>query len=88
MTASRSLAARGRRVADRRRCTTAALFVLPALLVYGVFVVVPIVQAVYYSVFKWNGLKPLTDFVGLANYERALADPVFHSGDRPQRVSS
>ncbi len=52
---------------------------LPALLVYAVFVVIPIVQAVYYSVFKWNGLKPLTDFVGLANYERALSDPVFHS---------
>jgi raffinose/stachyose/melibiose transport system permease protein len=28
-------------------------------------------------VFKWNGLKPLTDFVGLANYEKALSDPVF-----------
>lgn len=52
---------------------------LPALLVYAVFVVIPVIQAIYYSGFKWNGLKPLTDFVGLANYERALSDPVFHS---------
>jgi raffinose/stachyose/melibiose transport system permease protein len=61
------------------KLTTALLFVLPALLVYAVFVVIPVIQAIYYSGFKWNGLKPLTDFVGLANYERALSDPVFHS---------
>ena len=41
------------------------------------FVLFPILQAVRFSLFKWNGLTPLTDFVGLANYERALADPVF-----------
>ena len=52
-------------------------FLLPALLLYVVFVLFPIVQAVRFSLFKWNGLTPLTDFVGLANYERALADPVF-----------
>ena len=53
------------------------LFLLPALALYGVFVLLPIVQAAYYSMFRWNGLKPLTDFVGLANYEKALSDPVF-----------
>jgi raffinose/stachyose/melibiose transport system permease protein len=61
------------------KLTTAVLFVLPALTVYAIFVVIPVIQAIYYSGFKWNGLKPLTDFVGLANYERALSDPVFHS---------
>jgi raffinose/stachyose/melibiose transport system permease protein len=40
-------------------------------------VLFPIAQAVHYSFFKWNGLTPLTDFVGLANYQRALAEPVF-----------
>jgi raffinose/stachyose/melibiose transport system permease protein len=59
------------------RWSTVALFVLPALLLYLVFVLLPIAQAGFYSLFKWNGLKPLTDFVGLANYERALSDPVF-----------
>lgn len=54
-----------------------ALFLAPALALYGVLVLLPIVQAAYYSLYKWNGLKPLTDFVGLANYEKALADPVF-----------
>jgi raffinose/stachyose/melibiose transport system permease protein len=59
------------------RWATIALFVLPALALYGVFVLIPIVQAAHYSLYDWNGLKPLTDFVGLANYGRALADPTF-----------
>lgn len=59
------------------RWSTVALFVLPALILYAVFVLLPIAQAAFYSLFRWNGLRPLTDFVGLANYERALSDPVF-----------
>jgi len=52
-------------------------FLLPALVLYVVFVLFPIVQAVHFSLFKWNGLTPLTNFIGLANYQRALADPAF-----------
>jgi raffinose/stachyose/melibiose transport system permease protein len=68
-----------RRALGRRfsRRLTIGLFLLPALALYGVLVLLPIVQAAYYSVFRWNGLKPLTDFVGLANYEKALSDSVF-----------
>ena len=66
---------RARRAPGRR--TAIALFLLPALVLYALFVLFPIVQAVHYSLFKWNGLTPLTDFVGLANYQRALAEPVF-----------
>jgi raffinose/stachyose/melibiose transport system permease protein len=68
-------AKRARRGPGRR--TAIALFLLPALVLYAIFVLFPIVQAVRYSFFKWNGLTPLTDFIGLANYQRALADPVF-----------
>lgn len=63
----------------RRGYLTIALFLLPALLVYGVFVLLPIVQAAWYSLFDWNGLTPLTDFVGLDNYARALDDQVFRN---------
>lgn len=59
------------------RRTAIALFLVPALSLYLVFVLFPIAQAVRYSFFKWNGLTPLSDFIGLANYERALADPIF-----------
>ena len=44
------------------------------------FVLFPIAQAVHYSFFKWNGLTDLTNFIGLANYQRALADPIFQGG--------
>jgi raffinose/stachyose/melibiose transport system permease protein len=55
----------------------AGLFMLPALLLYAVFVLFPILQAARYSLYDWNGLEPLDQFVGLANFERALTDPVF-----------
>jgi len=66
---------RARRGPGKR--TAIALFLLPALILYAIFVLLPIVQAVHYSFFKWNGLTPLTDFIGIANYQRALAEPVF-----------
>jgi raffinose/stachyose/melibiose transport system permease protein len=50
---------------------------LPALALYTLFVLFPIVQAARFSLFDWNGLEALDQFVGLANFERALADPVF-----------
>ena len=34
-------------------------------------------QAIYYSGFRWNGLGPLDDFVGLENFRRAFSDDVF-----------
>jgi raffinose/stachyose/melibiose transport system permease protein len=61
----------------RDRPTTILLFLLPALCLYAVFVLFPIVQAMRFSFFDWNGLQPLNDFVGLDNYERALTDPIF-----------
>ena len=54
-----------------------ALFLAPALALYGLLVIAPIVQAIYYSGFRWNGLGELDDFVGLENFKRALRDDVF-----------
>ncbi|MCB7136150.1 carbohydrate ABC transporter permease [Cellulosimicrobium marinum] len=54
-------------------------FVTPALALFAVFVVVPIVQAGRYSLYDWNGLGPMDDFVGFQNYVRALGDDVFTS---------
>jgi raffinose/stachyose/melibiose transport system permease protein len=56
-----------------------ALFLAPALVLYAGFVIVPMVLAGYYSLYDWNGLGPLTKFVGLGNYVRALGDPVFRA---------
>jgi raffinose/stachyose/melibiose transport system permease protein len=55
----------------------AVLFLLPALALYALFVLFPIVQAARFSLYDWNGLEPLDQFIGLANFERALTDPIF-----------
>ncbi len=68
--------ARARR---RSKWLTISLFLLPALALYVVFVLFPIVQAAHYSLFKWNGLQPLTNFIGLKNYQVALANDVFRA---------
>jgi raffinose/stachyose/melibiose transport system permease protein len=51
----------------RRETLVGWLFVLPALLMYAVFVIVPFMLTIQYSFFKWNGVSPAT-WVGLKNY--------------------
>ena len=50
------------------------LFVLPALLMYAVFVLQPLVLTIQYSLYRWNGVGPAT-WVGLSNYLTVLRDP-------------
>jgi raffinose/stachyose/melibiose transport system permease protein len=52
-------------------------FLLPALALYTVFVLYPITQSIRYSGFDWNGLEPLTNWVGLQNFKDAFNDPLF-----------
>lgn len=54
------------------------LFVLPGMLIFLMFFLWPIAQSAAYSLYDWNGLGPLTDYVGLANYERLLNHRIFH----------
>ena len=66
-----------RRERARRRWVSIALFLLPALVLYCLFVIAPIFQAIHYSGYKWSGLGSLDQFVGLQNFETAFQDPVF-----------
>ena len=54
-----------------------ALFLLPALILFLLFVVYPIFRSIYFSMFDWNGLGPAVDFVGLQNFKDILIDQVF-----------
>jgi raffinose/stachyose/melibiose transport system permease protein len=72
-----SLAPRRGRGLNREKTVTIAVFLVPALILYIGLVVVPVVQAIRYSFYKWNGLGALDQFVGLDNYIRALGDPIF-----------
>ena len=56
-------------------------FVLPAFLIYISVLIVPVVFSVGLGFFQWKGYGPM-DFVGLGNYTKMFADPVFHIGLR------
>jgi len=64
----------GRQASDN---LTVILFLAPALLLFLVLVIYPILQSVYYSTFNWKGLGPAVDFIGLDNYVRILSDAIF-----------
>ena len=57
--------------------TTIILFLLPAFVLFLLFLVYPIARSIYYSTFDWNGLGPAVDFVGLDNFRQILTDTVF-----------
>lgn len=69
-----ALSRRNLRKVVRRETITAWLYVLPALVMYAAFVLVPLVLSVYYSFFKWNGITAMT-WVGLKNYQTVLQVP-------------
>jgi raffinose/stachyose/melibiose transport system permease protein len=58
----------------RREVLLGWLFVLPALAIYAVFVLQPLVLTIQYSLYKWNGVGPAR-WVGLQNYAAVLSDP-------------
>src|SRR5688572_30366774 len=58
----------------RRSRSAGWLFVLPALVVYVAFVLVPLLLTLQYSTWRWNGIGA-SEFVGLDNYVKVLTDP-------------
>jgi len=48
----------------------------PAIIVFVVFVIVPVIVALYYSFFSWKGFGPTnaSNFVGIANYKWTLTN--------------
>ncbi|MCW4385199.1 sugar ABC transporter permease [Salinibacterium sp. SYSU T00001] len=69
--------ARRKRSTNSRKWLEIALFAGPALIVFVAFVILPVALAAVYSLYNWNGLGPLDRFIGIANYQRALSDPLF-----------
>ena len=60
------------------------LFVAPAVIIIGVFLVAPIFLALYVSFSNWNGLgSPLgnSQFIGTENYEKVLVDDGLSKSD-------
>ncbi|MDK4701831.1 sugar ABC transporter permease [Rhizobium sp. CNPSo 4062] len=56
----------------------AAILLAPAMLIYVIFALYPMLNVVVLSFQKWNGLDPQRPFVGVANYQYIFTqDPVF-----------
>ena len=72
-TSTRSAPTRRRRKDDTK---LALLFIAPASVGLLVFLVWPLLTGLYYSFTEYTTLTPPT-WVGLENYRRLLADPVF-----------
>ena len=66
-------------VLQRRETTVAYLFLLPALLFFAAFVIVPMVMGVVTSLFNYTMKSPVSaeSFVGLGNYIELFQDKVF-----------
>lgn len=52
------------------------LFLLPALVFYGLFMVIPTLTGLSYSFTDWNGLNKDFHFVGLSNFIEALTKDI------------
>lgn len=68
----------------RRRSVDAGLYIAPALALYSLFLLWPLVQVVWLSFHQWNGYGRQI-WIGAENFTTLLADPVFrttlgHSG--------
>ncbi|MGC8628288.1 MAG: carbohydrate ABC transporter permease [Acidimicrobiales bacterium] len=60
---------------QQRRARAGMLLSVPALVFVGLLLVVPIGEAVYYSMTNWNGLS--AQWIGPSTYVRLFTDPIF-----------
>ncbi len=65
-----------RGLAGKPNFLTLAILLGPALLLFTAFVIIPVFQAAIFSLYKWNGLGPMTDFRGFSNYGQFVSDPI------------
>lgn len=67
-----------KRKVNWEREITYLLFVIPALILYVVFFILPVGMGIYYSLTDWNGLSQNVAFIGLKNYQKLFTDSAFH----------
>lgn len=58
----------------RRGALAGWLFALPAILMYTIFELIPLLLSIQYSFFRWDGIGPMT-WVGLKNYATIIGVP-------------
>ena len=68
-----------RQAGSRKQLLWIWLFLLPTVVLYGLYTLYPIVASYWYSLVEWNGFQADQRFVGIANYRAVVADPAFWS---------
>ena len=63
----------------RRAALAPYLYILPAFVMFGVFILAPFIHTVWLSFFEWDGVT-IGTWVGLDNYADLLEDEVVKSG--------
>jgi len=54
------------------------MFLPPAVILFSLFVIWPILNAANLSLYKWSGFGEITDFVGYKNYSLLFSNSIFH----------
>jgi multiple sugar transport system permease protein len=61
----------------RRRNLWIWAFLMPTMVLYGLYTVYPIIASYWYSLVEWNGFEADQRFVGISNFQAVLDDPGF-----------
>ena len=70
---------RARRSGVRGKWPVIVLFLPPALLLFTLFVILPMGEAAWYSFFNWNGYGLPTQWIGWKNYELIFKQSAFRN---------
>jgi len=68
---------------DRERAIAGWLFMSPTIIIFTIFIIIPIIFAIYISLTDWNGISPPRDanFIALENYRSVLIDNGIRQSD-------
>jgi len=65
---------------DRKRYKKFILVsTIPVVSFYVIFMIYPILQTLYYSLFRWSGFSRDMEYIGLRNYNQLMTDSMFLS---------
>lgn len=72
----------------QRRYVSIFILLLPAILIFTLFVIIPVIGAGYMSLFRYRGYGPLVDFVGVDNYINIFTRRTFNAFFRPALINT
>lgn len=63
---------------ENQQSLTPYIFLIPGVIFFLVYVIIPIFQSFWLSGYKWDGLGT-REWIGLANYRELIDDPAFYT---------